>query len=100
MAKAQGGINMRIVAALALVSLLTACGGYAAQDNLTMAQQNFVRASNDLDSTTVALFKHLKPSDVDECLSRANEISIRLYGQRNSVLASCLSAADKRNQGL
>lgn len=93
-------MNKRTTAAFALVSLLTACGGYAAQDNVTIAQQNFVRASNDLDNSTIALFKHLKPSDADECLSRANQVSIRLYGQRNNVLASCLSAADKRNQGL
>jgi hypothetical protein len=86
------------MAVVAGVSLLTACG-YAAQENVTSLQQQYVRASNNLDSATIALFKHLKPSDADECLSRANQIPITLYGQRNNVLMTCLSAADKRNQG-
>jgi len=87
------------MAALAGAFLLTACG-YAYQENVTSAQQQLVRASNNLDSATIALFHHLKPSDTDECLSRANQISIRSGGQRNNVLITCLSAADKRNQGL
>ncbi len=89
----------RTMAALAGVSLLAACG-YAAQQNTTSVQEQFVRSSGKLDAATIALFNHLKPSDADECLSRANQIPITASGQRNNVLITCLSAADKRNQGL
>jgi hypothetical protein len=43
---------------------------------------------------TMGLFKNLKPSDKSECLSRADQIPIVLTEQRNSVLLTCLSAAD------
>lgn len=87
---------------LAILLILTGCspggGTYAAANSASLAR-NVVDTSNELDEATFALFKHLKPSDKDECLSRANYIPILQTRRRNSVLISCLAAADKRNQG-
>lgn len=87
----------------ALFLALAGCsadGGTYAQSNTAALANNVVSTSNELDDATIALFRHLKPSDKDECLSRANYIPIMQTRRRNSVLISCLSAADKRNRGV
>lgn len=87
---------MRLLPIVALIAL-TACGN--AQRNTDALAMNVVRSSADLDDATMNLFRHLKPSDKEECLSRASFIPILQTIRRNNVLRTCLSAADKRNQG-
>lgn len=88
--------GMRFLPIVALV-LLAACGN--AQRNMDAMAANVVSTSHDLDQATFNLFRHLKPSDKDECLSRASFVPIMQTYRRNNVLITCLSAADKRNQG-
>ena len=71
----------------------------AAQQRYQRAIEDYARSLHDMDNATIALFKHLKPSDIDECLSREAFISPMQYATRNLVFRNCLSAADNRNQG-
>lgn len=89
---------MRITAML-MLALLSGCGQQIRQ-NQAQAVSNIITSSNELDNLTIASFKHIKPSDRDECLSRASAIPITLVNRRNGMLSSCLSAANNRNQGL
>ena len=68
---------------------IAATGCTPTDPGYNQAIRDYAKALNDSDNATIALFKHLKPSDIDECKGREALIDPMQYATRNSVLLNC-----------